>query len=511
MIIVLDFGGQYAHLIARRIKDLGTQAAILPYHASVDEIRKHEPLGIVLSGAPAAITEKDAIRPDMKIMDFDMPILGICYGEQLMAQHYGGSLATRGAQREYGKEEMQVKGKNGIFKGLKDQETVWMSHGDAVEKLPKGFTVTGSTRKCAVAAFENSEKKRYGLQFHPEVVHTKNGSKILENFVFRICGAAKDYSLKGLDEQLSIPIQKEVGKEGVLIAVSGGVDSLVTAALLHRAVPENLYCVLIDTGLMRKGEIEETSRYFQKQGFQHFEVVNAEKRFLERLQGILDPEKKREAIGHTFIEVFEEKARELGKKANIRFLAQGTIYPDRIESAQASGAAEKIKSHHNLTLPEKMHLKVIEPLKDLYKDEVRHLGEILGLPKERVWRQPFPGPGLAIRILGEVTPDRLSIVRETDYVYREEIRKAGLDKGVWQYFTALIPVKVVGVMADKRTYEYMIALRAVTSKDGMTADFARIPMDVLERISSRIVNDVKGVNRVLYDVSQKPPSTIEYE
>ncbi len=517
MIVVLDFGGQFAHLIVRRIKDVGANAEILPYHASVEEIKKRKPQGIILSGGPAAITGKNAIFPDLRLFDLQLPVLGICYGEQLIAWHYGGGLATRGDQRQYGKEMMKMAADSDLFKGLEKEEQVWMSHGDAVTTLPEGFEVTGTTKKCPVAAFENKARKLYGVQFHPEVAHTKNGSRMLANFVFGICKAKKDYSLKGLDRKLINEVREEVGKEGVLIAVSGGVDSLVTAALLNQAIADQLYAVFIDTGLMRKGEVEETESFFRKMGFRHFEVVDASKSFLGKLEGVMDPEQKRKIIGHTFIEVFEKKAKELGKrtgrgkKANIRFLAQGTIYPDRIESAQASKAADKIKSHHNLTLPEKMDLKLLEPLKDLYKDEVRELGEMLGLPKKRVWRQPFPGPGLAIRILGEVTPERVRIVREADAIFREEIAKAGLEEKIWQYFAALLPVKAVGVMADERTYEYIISLRAVTSKDGMTADWAKIPFAVLEKISTRISNDVKGVNRVVYDVSQKPPATIEYE
>ncbi|MFH1106421.1 MAG: glutamine-hydrolyzing GMP synthase [Candidatus Micrarchaeota archaeon] len=511
MIIVLDFGGQYVHLIARRIKDLSASAEILRYDAGIAEIKALKPEGIILSGGPAAITAKDAIMPDMRIFDLKVPLLGICYGEQLIAMKYGAGLARRGEQRQYGKEDMAVSQGSDLFKGLEGPEQVWMSHGDAVSRLPKGFEATGSTGKCPVAAFEDRARKLYGMQFHPEVVHTKNGNRMLSNFVFGVCKAGKDYSLKGLDERLVEQVRATVGREGVLIAVSGGVDSLVTAALLNKAVPEQLYCVFIDTGLMRKGEVRETREFFRKAGFRHFEVVDASKLFLGRLKGVADPEQKRKAIGHAFIEAFEEKARELGKKAGIKFLAQGTIYPDRIESAQASQTAEKIKSHHNLTLPEKMRLKILEPLQELYKDEVRELGEMLGLPHARVWRQPFPGPGLAIRVLGEITEERLEIVRESDAIFREEIAKAGLDKKIWQYFAALLPIKTVGVMADQRTYDYIIALRAVTSRDGMTADWAKIPPDVLERISSRICNDVRGVNRVLYDVSQKPPSTIEYE
>ncbi|MFH0971216.1 MAG: glutamine-hydrolyzing GMP synthase [Candidatus Micrarchaeota archaeon] len=511
MIIVLDFGGQSVHLIARRIKDLGANAEVLPYYAKFDEIRKRNPQGIILSGGPAAISGANAIYPDMRIFDLKVPLLGICYGEQLIAMHCKGKLARRGEQNEYGKEMMGIGGGSVLFKGLDKSEQVWMSHGDAVTALPRDFEVTGSTQKCAVAAFENHGRKLYGLQFHPEVAHTKNGSKMLSNFVFNICKSRKDYSLRGLDKKLMEEVRQQAGKDSVLIAVSGGIDSLVTAALIHQAIPNQLYSVFIDTGLMREGEVAETDKFFKQMRFRHFEVVDASGIFLRKLKGVGDPEQKRKIIGHTFIEVFERKVRELGTKANIKFLAQGTIYPDRIESAQASHVAEKIKSHHNLTLPEKMNLKLIEPLKDLYKDEVRELGEMLGLPHKRVWRQPFPGPGLAIRILGEVTQERVEIVRKADAIFREEIAAAGLEEKIWQYFAALLPLKTVGVMADERTYEYIITLRAVTSKDAMSADWAKIPADVLEKVSTKISNNVRGVNRVLYDISQKPPATIEYE
>jgi GMP synthase (glutamine-hydrolysing) len=511
MIIVLDFGGQSVHLIARRIKDLGANAEILPYNAKFEQIKKLNPIGLILSGGPAAISGKNAIFPDMKIFGLKIPMLGICYGEQLIATYWKGKLAGRGEQNEYGKEAMETAISSELFKGLDKEEQVWMSHGDAVTKLPKGFEIIGSTPKCEVAAFENNTLKMYGLQFHPEVMHTKNGSKMLSNFVFNICKAKKDYSLKGLDKKLIEEVRKDAGKGGVLIAVSGGVDSLVTAALIHMAVPDQLHSVFIDTGLMRKGEVKETEDFFNQMGFRHFELIDASEIFLSKLRGVTDPEEKRKIIGHTFIEVFEQKAKELGKKANIQFLAQGTIYPDRIESAQASHAADKIKSHHNLTLPEKMNFKLIEPLRDLYKDEVRALGEMLGLPHKRVWRQPFPGPGLAIRILGEITPERVKIVQEADAIFRDEIAKAGLEEKIWQYFAALLPIKTVGVMADERTYEYIITLRAVTSRDAMSADWAKIPFDVLEKISTKISNNVRGVNRVVYDISQKPPATIEYE
>ena len=511
MIVVLDFGGQYVHLIARRVKDLGASAHILPYYAKFEEIKNLKPDGIILSGGPASISGKDAIYPDKRIFGLEVPIMGICYGEQLIAAHFGAKLATRGDQKEYGKETIDAKQGTLLFKGLKGREQVWMSHGDAVTNLPKGFEVIGSTKKCPIAAFENNKLKLYGVQFHPEAMHTLNGSKMIENFVFGACKAKKDYSMKGLDKRLVEEVKQQVGNSGVIMAVSGGVDSMVTATLLNKAVPEHLYCLLIDTGLMRKYEVKETEELMKTLKFKHFEVVNSKDLFLGKLAGVTDPEEKRKIIGHTFIEEFERRARELSKGGHVKFLAQGTIYADRIESAQASDVAQKIKSHHNLTLPEKMHLKLVEPLKDLYKDEVRALGEMLGVPKERVWRHPFPGPGLAIRVLGEITEEKLEILRNADYVFTSELKKAGLYDKIWQAFAALIPVKTVGVSADLRTYDYMIALRAINSKDGMTADWAKIPYKVLEHISSKICNDVAGVNRVMYDVSQKPPATIEYE
>ncbi|MCX6767589.1 MAG: glutamine-hydrolyzing GMP synthase, partial [Candidatus Micrarchaeota archaeon] len=455
---------------------------------------------------------------DEEILSLGVPVLGICYGHQLIAKAVGGKV-ERGKKKEYGKQEITAKDKRDLFKGLDERETVWMSHGDAVTALPPGFDVLASTRECPIAAYRGRSpaspgiaQSVYGVQFHPEVHHTPSGKKILENFVFTACKAARDWNPGNLVEKTVGEARAEVGGAGVLMAVSGGVDSTVAAAIMQRAAGDRLHCVFVDTGLLRKNEAQQVRESLKKIGLKHVHFVDASKKFLSDLKGVTDPEEKRKRIGHAFIQVFEEKARELKEKhGEIAFLAQGTIYPDRIESAQPSKKAAKIKSHHNLTLPDKMQLKIIEPLKDFYKDDVRKLGAALGLPREMLSRHPFPGPGLAVRIPGEVTEEKLAILREADDVFTSELRKSGLYDDVWQAFAALLPVKTVGVMGDARTYEYVAALRAVTSRDGMTADWARLPHEFLEKVSNRIVNEVKGVNRVVYDITQKPPATIEYE
>ncbi len=512
MILVLDFGGQYASLIARRVRELGVYSEVRPCDISLKEIGKLKPSGIILSGGPASVYEHNAPTMSKKILDLGIPVLGICYGEQLIGKFVGG-LVLNSKLKEFGKKELTVKNYGKLLKGLSRKEQVWMSHGDLVTELPKDFEILASTDTCKIASFENEKKKLYGIQFHAEVVHTPSGNQILKNFVFGICKAKKDWEIKDLPRKLVRDIKKEIGKKAVIMGVSGGVDSTVAATLLHKAIGSRLYCVFVDHGLIRKNELEEVKNFFEKNlHFRHFFVVDASQIFLEKLKGITDPEEKRTIIGHAFIEVFENKVLELEKKhKDIKFLGQGTIYPDRIESAQPSKYASKIKSHHNITLPENMKLKVIEPLKDFYKDEVRKLGKELKVPDEILNRHPFPGPGLAIRILGEITEDRLKILREADYIFIEELKKSGYYGNTWQAFAALIPVKTVGVMGDARTYEYIITLRAVTSLDAMTADWAKLPTDLLEKISTRIINEVRGVNRVLYDISQKPPSTIEYE
>ncbi len=509
MIVVLNFGGQFAHLIARRVRDAGVWAEILHGDASVKEIQALNPAGIILSGSPHSVLERGPM-PDKKIFDLRIPILGICYGHDVLAHLLGGKV-HKGKHREYGKEVLSVLKKDKLFKGLAAKEVVWFSHGDQVSRLPKGFVKTASTKTCPYAAFADEKRKFYGIQFHPEVTHTVHGTKILSNFLFGVVEAMKDWKVSEIEKKIITDIKKTVGTDHVLVGISGGVDSLVAATLLHRAIGNQLHAVFVDTGLLRKGEVESVSKALRARGFKGLHVIDATHIFVGRLKGVTDPEQKRKIIGHSFVEVFESALEKELKKFPVKFLAQGTIYPDRIESASVGKHASKIKSHHNLTLPDKMKLKVLEPLRDLYKDEVRKVGESLGIPKDLVWRHPFPGPGLAIRVVGEVTPERLAILREADAVYTDELRKSGEYNKIWQAFAALLPVKSVGVMGDGRTYEYVIALRAVDSVDGMTADWHKMPEELLEKISSRIVGSVRGVNRVLYDITQKPPGTIEYE
>ncbi|MBI2137234.1 glutamine-hydrolyzing GMP synthase [Candidatus Woesearchaeota archaeon] len=507
MITVIDFGGQYAHLIARRIRQLGVYAEIKEPTIKAEEIRKTETEGIILSGGPKSVYEKNAFTIDKKLLELGVPVLGICYGHQLIAHLLGGKVVS--ANKEYGKETLQT-GKSELLKGLASREQVWASHGDAVIKLPEGFKTTGSTQECKIAAYENPAKKIYGVQFHPEVQHTTNGMTILQNFV-NICGSKRTYSMKGLDKRLIAEIKKQVGRHATIMGVSGGVDSLVASVLIRKATP-NIHCVFVDTGLLRKGEKEEVAQLYKELGFEHFTTIDARGLFLSRLKGVTEPEEKRKIIGKAFVEVFEKKVEELKGKHDIRFLGQGTIYPDRIESAKSSGQAAVIKTHHNVGgLPEKMKLLLIEPLKELYKDEVRELGRILGIEKEHLNRHPFPGPGLAVRILREITPEKIKILQEADFIFTEELKKSGYYEKTWQAFAALLDSKAVGVMGDARAYGYIIALRAVTSLDAMTADWARLPNELLEKTANRITKKVKGATRVLYDITQKPPATIEYE
>ena len=510
MIVVLNFGSQFAHLITRRVRDLGVKVEILPFDVSISEIKKLNPKGIILSGGPASVLDKKSPRPDRAIFALNLPILGICYGHQVMAHMLGGKV-SKGKHREFGKEILDIKNRAYIFKHLKPRETVWFSHGDRVTKLPKGFRVTASTTYCKYASFAYTNRGFWGIQFHPEVTHTKNGEKILKDFLFSICGAKKDWAIKSVTTDIIHSIKQQIGNEHVVVGISGGVDSLVAATLIHRAIGKQLHAVFVDTGMLRKGEVEHVASYLKKHGFKKLYVVDAGQVFLKKLKGIVDPEQKRKIIGHTFIEVFEKTIRSELKQHKIEYLAQGTIYPDRIESASTSNSTSKIKSHHNLTLPEKLGFKILEPIRDLYKDEVRRVGIELGLPRELLWRHPFPGPGLAVRIVGEITEERLHILREADSVYIEVLKKTGEYEKIWQAFAALLPLKVVGVMGDARTYEYVVALRAVDSVDAMSADWHKIPNDILEKISSSIVGKVRGVNRVLYDITQKPPATIEYE
>lgn len=510
MIAILNFGSQYTHLIARRIRESGCHVEILPFDESISKIKNLKPKGLILSGSPFSVYDENAPFPPKGIFCLNIPILGICYGQQLLAKMLGGNV-KKGKIREFGRELITVLDRSSLFKGLRRKETVWFSHGDLVTKLPKGFRVIAKSKTSKIASFVGNDNRIFGIQFHPKVIHTDRGSKILENFVHRICFEKKNWRISNIKNDLVAEIKKQVGSKAVLIGVSGGVDSLVAATLLKLAIGDKLYCVFVDNGLMRKNEVAKIERVFQKMKFRNFIIADAKKEFLNALKGVVNPEKKRKIIGHTFIKVFEKKAKDLEKEVKFQFLAQGTIYPDRIESAQPFKKAAKIKSHHNLTLPQKLNFQIIEPIKELYKDEVRRLGEKLGISKAILERHPFPGLGLAVRILGEITERRIDILREADDVFISELKKANLYNKIWQAFAILLPIKTVGVMGDARTYEYIISLRAVTSKDGMTADWAKIPNDILEKVSSRIVNEVRGVNRVVYDISQKPPATIEYE
>ncbi len=509
-ILVLDYGSQYTQLIARRIREQRVFCEIHPPDRSPAWVREWDPAGIVLSGGPASVYDDDVPSLDPGLLELDVPVLGICYGMQLMAHHAGGDV--RGSEaREYGRARLEVTSPAGIFRGFRSGEeiTVWMSHGDHIESLPGGFEVLGRTSSVAVAAFRSEERGLHGVQFHPEVVHTPRGEEILENFVFGVCGCQGSWTPGNIVDSRVEAIREQVGDAHVICGLSGGVDSSVSAALVHRATGDRLTCIFVDTGLLRKAERESVERVFGEHLGYRLEVVDAAERFLSVLQDVTDPEEKRVRIGHTFIDVFEEAA---GRHGRAEYLVQGTLYPDVIESTSVRGPSAKIKSHHNVGgLRPDLPFELVEPLRELFKDEVRQVGRELGLPEEMVGRHPFPGPGLAVRILGEVTPDRLATVREADAIFLEEIRSADLYDEIWQAFAVLLPVKTVGVMGDARTYENVLALRAVTSRDGMTADWYRFPHEVLARTSNRIINEVPGINRVAYDVSSKPPATIEWE
>ncbi|WP_286676605.1 glutamine-hydrolyzing GMP synthase [Peribacillus asahii] len=506
MIVVLDFGSQYNQLITRRIREFGVYSELHPHTITAEEIKKLNPAGIIFSGGPNSVYDESAFRCDEAIFELGLPIFGICYGMQLMTQYYGGKVEPA-QHREYGKAILNVQNDSALFANLPKEQTVWMSHGDLVVETPAGFQVDATSASCPISAMSDRERNLFAVQFHPEVRHSEYGNDLLKNFVFEVCGCKGDWSMENFVEVEIAKIRQIVGDKKVLCALSGGVDSSVVAVLIHKAIGDQLTCIFVDNGLLRKGEAEGVMKTFSE-GF-HMNVikVDAADRFLNKLAGVSDPEKKRKIIGNEFIYVFDDEAHKL---KGIDFLAQGTLYTDIIESGTAT--AQTIKSHHNVGgLPEDMQFTLIEPLNTLFKDEVRALGTELGIPDEIVWRQPFPGPGLGIRVLGEITEDKLEIVRESDFILRDEIKKAGLDRDIWQYFTVLPNIRSVGVMGDGRTYDYTIGIRAVTSIDGMTSDWARIPWEVLETISTRIVNEVSHVNRVVYDITSKPPATIEWE
>lgn len=506
IVLIIDFGGQYNQLIARRVREAGVYCEIIPFTKAIEAIKEKEPKGIIFTGGPSSVNDEGSPRIGSEIFEMNIPILGICYGAQLMAKELGG-LIVKPEKREYGKTHITY-GDSVMFKSMDKENICWMSHTDQIDVMPEGFSAVSNTEDCHVAAMQNPDKKLYAVQFHPEVEHTKQGFLVIQNFLFEVAGLKGDWTSESFIEEKIAEVQEKVQDKKVLCALSGGVDSSVAAVLVHKAVGDQLTCIFVDHGLLRKNEGDDVERIFREQFSMNLIRVNAQDRFLGKLAGVTDPEAKRKIIGEEFIRVFEEEAEKLGQ---IDYLVQGTIYPDIIESGGGTNTSV-IKSHHNVGgLPEDMTLKVLEPLRELFKDEVRKVGLDLGIPENLIFRHPFPGPGLGIRVLGEVTKEKCDILREADHIYREELEKAGLGRKIWQAFATLPDVKTVGVMGDERTYSYMVGLRAVTSNDGMTGEWYPIPYDVLDIMSRRIVNEVKGVNRVVYDITGKPPATIEWE
>jgi len=508
-IAVLDFGSQYTQVIARRIRECSVYSKIYPFKTSAKELKKDNVVGIILSGGPESVLSKGSPRPDKRIFDSGIPVLGICYGVQLIAHLLGGKV-EKSSHREYGHGILKIRRKGSLFKGLPNKLRVWNSHGDRLSKLPKGFVAVASTENSGFAGIADERRRIFGIQFHPEVDHTEGGLNILENYLEKICGCKGDWSMASLAEESIASIKETVGSDRVLLGLSGGVDSSVAAALIHKAIGRQLTCVFVDNGLLRLNERELVVDLYGRHFKMDVRVARAGGKFLKRLKGVSDPERKRKIIGNTFVEVFQESLKKIG---HAKFLAQGTLYPDVIESVSIDGnPAATIKSHHNVGgLPKKMKFKLLEPLRQLFKDEVRALGAELGLPKEVVWRQPFPGPGLGVRVMGSITKPKLDILRKADAILHDEMMQSDLYYNVWQSFCVFLPVRTVGVMGDERTYENVVAVRIVESKDAMTADWVRVPYEILQRVSNRIINEVSGINRVVYDISSKPPGTIEWE